>query len=215
MSAIRRFLAATALLLPVLASAQALPEPVQDLDYVVIESAQPLNGKPGRIEVVEVFGYSCIHCARFEPIVQAWKKKLPEDVDFIYVPLSNGGAWETFGRTYYAAESLGVLDKSHQALFDAIHVSKSITALDQIPGFFEQFGIEAETFKSTMESTGVNIKIAKAKQVVPRWRVEATPTLVINGKYKLMASVRGLEGMLATADWLIDRERAAHAGAGN
>ncbi|MDZ4349303.1 MAG: thiol:disulfide interchange protein DsbA/DsbL [Xanthomonadaceae bacterium] len=209
MRAFRMMFALIALALPVSLLAQALPEPRLDVDYSVIEPAQPMSAKPGRIEVVEVFGYSCIHCARFEPLVQKWKKDLPEDVDFVYVPMSNGGAWETFGRAFYAAESLGLLDKAHEALFNAVHIEKTITSLDQVPAFYEQFGVDEETFKSTMQSTGVNIKIARAKQVVPRWRVEGTPTMVINGKYRVMATDRGLPGMLDTANWLIDRERSA------
>ena len=201
-----------ALWLPVSAIAQGLPEPRLGVDYAVIEPAQPLAPKSRRIEVVEVFGYGCIHCARFEPLVKSWKRTLAEDVDFVYLPLSSGGVWETFGRAFYAAEALGVLDESHEALFNAVHIEKSIRTAADVPGFYSRFGVDTETFKRTMDSTAVNVRIARAKQVAPRWGIEGTPTMVVNGKYRVMASDRGLEGMLATADWLIERERTALAG---
>ena len=54
--------------------------PVAGKDYVVINPpvATPANGK---IEVVEFFWYGCPHCNAFEPMLEAWAKKLSADVD--------------------------------------------------------------------------------------------------------------------------------------
>ena len=52
----------TSLALP--AARAAGPEPVEGVDYVRIE-AGAWDPRPGRIEVVEIFGYTCRHCAHF------------------------------------------------------------------------------------------------------------------------------------------------------
>lgn len=187
--------------------------PVEGKDYLLISPAQPFAPTPGKIEVVEVFGYGCIHCAHFEPLLQAWKKKLPADVQFSYLPLSSGGIWEAFGRAYFAAESMGVLAQSHEAMFKAIHLEKTLRALEEIPQFYAQFGVDPKVFESTMNSFAVNAKIARAKQVTPRWAIEGTPTMVVNGKYRVMSTPDGgQQGMLRTVDWLVAKERTAQTG---
>lgn len=204
-----RLLFALIALLPLAVLAQGnTPQP--GVDYTVIEPAQPLAAAAGKIEVVEVFGYSCIHCARFEPILQAWARNQPEDVVLTHLPLSTGGAWETFGRAYYTAQSMGLLDRSHDDMFNAVHLEKSIKSLDDIPQFYARYGVDPKVFESTMNSFAINARIARAKQIAPRWAIEGTPTLIVNGKYRVSATPQGgQEGMLRTVDWLVERERAA------
>ena len=104
---IRRTLLALLFLAPFAASAQLKPGvPVAGKDYIVLAAAQPTWGTGG-IEVAEVFSYSCIHCAEFQPMVNAWKKKLPADVKFVYVPAVFGGVWDNSARAFFAAEALG------------------------------------------------------------------------------------------------------------
>lgn len=194
-----------------LLAADAAKEPQEGLEYTRISAPQQMAPAPGKIEVVEVFSYACIHCAHFQPYVDTWKKSLPADVNFIYMPMSSGGAWEAFGRAYYAAESMGVLEKTHDALFKAVHVDKrSFKSLSDIAGFYADYGVDPKVFESTMQSFTVNAKIARARQLAPRWMIQGTPSLVVAGKYRVMASPQtGLPGMLDTANWLIERERQA------
>lgn len=202
-----------------LLAADAAKEPQEGREYTRLSAPQQMAPTPGKIEVVEVFSYACIHCAHFQPYVDNWKKSLPDDVNFIYMPMSSGGAWEAFGRAFYAAESMGVLEKTHDSLFKAIHIDKRpFKSLSDIAGFYADFGIDPKVFESTMQSFAVNAKIARARQLAPRWMIQGTPTLVVAGKYRVMASPEtGFPGMLDTADWLIAREREAakDAAAGN
>ncbi|HAL21732.1 MAG TPA: thiol:disulfide interchange protein, partial [Stenotrophomonas sp.] len=48
------------------------------------------------------------------------------DVNFVYVPAMFGGTWDNYGRAFYAAQTLGVQEKSHEALYQAIHVQKTL-----------------------------------------------------------------------------------------
>lgn len=209
---IRRFALITlASLLSFAAMAQtpATPELREGYNYTGIAPPDRMVPMPGKIEVVEVFGYGCIHCAHFQPLVNEWKKSLGSDINFIYMPMSNGGLWEAFGRAYYTAEAMGLLEKTHDAMFKAIHVDKrEFKSVADLAAFYADYGADPKVFESTMNSFAVNAKISRAKQFAPRWQVQGTPTLVINGKYRLLATPEtGLPGLITTANLLIERER--------
>ena len=77
-------------------SAQGAPEAfVAGRDYDLIDPPVP-TADAAKIEVLEVFAYTCIHCANVQPFVSDWKAKLPEDVSFSYAPLGFGGVGEAF-----------------------------------------------------------------------------------------------------------------------
>jgi thiol:disulfide interchange protein DsbA len=92
------------------------PEPVAGTDYVLIENGQPFQPATGKIEVAEIFGYVCPACAAFQPLIGPWKAGLPSDVSFVYVPAMFGGTWDNYARAFYAAQSMGLQEKTHEAL---------------------------------------------------------------------------------------------------
>jgi protein dithiol oxidoreductase (disulfide-forming) len=178
-------------------------------DFFPIEPPQPTRSGD-RIEVVEVFGYSCIHCANLQPEIDQWKARLPADVQFEYVPAVFGGVWEAYARAYYTAETMGLLDRTHGALFRAIHEERRpFRNLEDIAGFYADYGVSREQFLATMSSFPVEAKIAHAREVVPAYGVDATPTMVVAGKYRVPVSHQGGFGrMLQVVDYLIKQERA-------
>ena len=96
------------------------PAPRLGVDYVLLPVPQPTYGQ-GKIEVAEVFSYRCIHCAEFQPSVNIWKKTMPADVRWEYVPGVFGGSWDDFARAYFAAELMGVQKRTHDAVFKGVH----------------------------------------------------------------------------------------------
>jgi len=186
-------------------------------DYEEIPGGQPFAPLDGKIEVVEVFNYVCPACAAFQPLVNSWKAKLPADVRFGYVPAAFGGTWDPYVRAYYAAESMGIADKTHDAVFKAIHIDRSLkgergmdSAAD-IAAFYGTQGVDAKQFASTFASFTVTGKFNRAKQFIARGQVNSTPTMVVNGRYKMKGS--SFEDMLAKTDAMIARERAAQGAA--
>lgn len=180
------------------------------IDYEILASPQPTWGR-GKIEVAEVFGYTCIHCANLQPELDQWHQRLPADVRFEYVPAVFGGVWDAFARAYYAAELLGVREKTHNDVFDAIHVKRSITGAtdEDVANLYEGLGVDRARFLAAMTSFGVNAKLAKARQFAQRTGITATPTIIVNGKYRVASTRdRGFPGMLATVDYLVALERA-------
>ncbi|MCK7593371.1 thiol:disulfide interchange protein DsbA/DsbL [Pseudomarimonas salicorniae] len=179
-------------------------------EYTVLEPAQPTADK-SKVEVLEVFGYWCIHCAHLDPVLEKWKKGIPSDVDFRYVPaIWQGGIDEFFARAFYTAETMGVLDTTHSAMFTAAAVDRKLQSTDDILDFYADQGVNREQFEATMNSFTVNAKVNRVKQSLPRYAIEGTPTLIINGKYKVMARQgMTMEDVMSVVDKLIARERAA------
>jgi protein dithiol oxidoreductase (disulfide-forming) len=213
---LRRVLIALCFLLPVVASAQPMAPgmPRAGTDYELLQTAQPTySGAKGKIEVVEVFSYACPHCAHFQSFVSAWKKKLPADVNFIYVPSVGQGSWQRFAHGFYAAESKKIQARSHEALFNAIFVEQKLSpnaSLDEIAAFYSQYGIDRKNFLELMLSKPVTERVEQSKQFTMRTGANSTPTVVIAGKYRLNATPdRGFEGMIKAMDFIIAKERAA------
>ncbi len=206
---IRRFLLPLLLLAPLFANAQLMPGiPVPGKDYVALSAAQPKWGV-GNLEIVEVFSYSCSHCASFQPMVNDWKKTLPKDVNFRYVPAVFGGFWDATARAYFAAEALGVLNKTHDAMFKAIFIDKKIKrgTVEELADVYASLGVDRAKILGVMNGTTVSAKLNRAKQFTQRTGVDSTPTLIVNGKYRVTG--RTLADNLRIAEFLIAKERAA------
>jgi len=162
----------------------------------------------GTIEVVEVFSYMCPHCKNFSPHVSEWHENLPEQAEFRRIPVVFRPSFEPFARAYYAADVLGILDQSHEALFSALHDERQpLRTLADLAEFHARFGVDAEEFESTAGSFPVESRVRMGNASVGKWRIQATPTLVINGKYRV-SPWRGstFEDVLDVADYLIARE---------
>jgi protein dithiol oxidoreductase (disulfide-forming) len=191
------------------------PAPVLGKDYVEIPNGQPYAPLNGKIEVVEVFGYVCPACARFAPDVAAWKKKLPADVRVTYVPVAFAPAWMPYAKAFYAAESKGLVDKTHDAVFTKIHLERSLPGEGQaadpakVAAFYAGYGVDAKEFLSLMNSFGVDAQVNRAKQFAMKSGVEGTPTIIVNGKYRVTGGTTYAD-VLRIADHLIAMERAAN-----
>lgn len=180
-------------------------------DYHLIEPAQP-TASGERIEVIEVFGYSCGACASFQPLIDEWSAKQADDVAFSYTPAMFGGIWDTFGRAFYTAETMGLLDKTHNDMFKAVHVERRIRTEGDIPAFYTNYGVKADEFAATMNSFAVNAKTARAQQQAPRYGVTSTPTLIVAGKYRVEVGASNSHArMLQVVDQLVAKERAERA----
>ena len=93
--------------------------------------AQPIaTDNPAKIEVMEIFWYGCIHCYHMDTPLNAWVKKLPADVYFKRVPGLPNPSWAPMAKTFYAMETLGVSEKLHTKLFEAIH--KNLCIFDNV-----------------------------------------------------------------------------------
>ena len=190
-----------------------VPEFVEGVHYtrlpVPVETADP-----SRIEVVEVFLYSCVHCYRLEPVLNAWPALREGDVDFRRLPLvsERSPAMLAFAQAYFTAEALDVLPQVHMPIFAAIHehgLDMSRAAyLRRL--FVREAEVTEDEFEEVFNSFGVRSRVRQADGQGRMYRILATPTLVVNGRYTVEAGAAGgTPGMLLTANHLIEMERAA------
>ncbi|WP_167336257.1 thiol:disulfide interchange protein DsbA/DsbL [Xanthomonas sacchari] len=195
---------------PALASASA---PVAGTDYTVL--AKPLQVTPGDdIEVVQLFSYACGACAKFDPAMRAWRDKQPRDVRFQYVPAVFGGAFDAAARAYYTAVQLGVAENTHAAIYRAVHVDQTLTgdSLDQISDAYARLGVDRARFRAVYQSPQIDERLRWAKAYTLDSGIESTPSLIVAGKYRISPKQSGSpERMLATVDYLVERERRARA----
>lgn len=203
----------------VLGTAQAQgPLPVAGTDYIEITNGRPLDPADGVIVVEEFFNYICPACNAFEPLFVSWTSKLPDDVKLVHVPATFRADFVQYAKAYYAAQSLNVVEKSHAAVYEAIHRTRSLPAEGQRPNeeriaeFYASYGVSEEQFLAAMRSFAVDLKVKRATEYMTRIRIPSTPSIVVNGRYLVRGQTYA--DMLRIADFLIAKERTAAKPAG-
>lgn len=167
---------------------------------------------PSKVEVVEMFSYLCIHCFNFDAAVSEWASRQDDGVAFSRTPAIFNKTWQLFAQAFYTAEALGVSDKTHDALFEAVHTYKEdLRTPTAIAGLFKRVaGVESEAFMKAFNSFSVRSKVQQADSRARQVRLSSVPTLVVNGKYKTSSTQAGTNvGMLQVVDFLIKKEQAA------
>jgi len=190
---------------------QAQSEPYQaGLHYTVLEDAPAVSD--GQIELYEAFSYLCTHCNTFEPYISAWKKRKPENVTFIRIPIVFGrAAWEIYARGYVTAQTMGIGDEAHTAMMDRIWNEKAVMrTMEEIADFYSQFGVSAESFLATSKSFAVDARMRKDQRMAMDWQIKGTPSLVLDGKYRIEGNeaIPSFDAMLDVVDYLIAKETA-------
>jgi len=195
------FLLAALLALPFTAGAQ-------QFQYGELNPPQPTESK-GKIEVIEFFWYGCPHCYSLEPYIETWLKKLPPDVEFRRVPAVFNTRWAHDATIFYTLEALGVLDKLHRPLFDAIHKSSLRTDNEAaLSEWLQKNGVEPKKFMDATKSFGVQSKLRRATQQTVAYKIDGTPAMAVAGRYTVSAEQgRTQQGMLQVVDGLVAMAR--------
>lgn len=144
--------------------------------------AEPQPTESGnKVEVVEFFSYGCIHCYHLEEHIGAWAAKLPADVNFIRVPVFS----LPLARVYYTLEALGRGDLTPK-VFKSIHDAR-VPLHDEKTffGWASSNGIDETKLKDAWNSFTVNGKVNRTKTLAQNYRINATPTVVVDGKFIL------------------------------
>jgi thiol:disulfide interchange protein DsbA len=200
-------LGASALGWPQLALAQRKPE--EGKDYRALDKRAPVKAPAGKIEVVEFFWYSCPHCNAFEPLLNAWLKKLPPDVAFRRVPVAFRDDFVPQQRLYYTLEALGKVDELHDKVFAAIHQQHQPTDReDRILAFAQANGLDKAKFQELYNSFSVSTKAREAKQLQDQYQVDGVPALGVAGRFYTDGTMAGgMDRALQVLDYLIGEAR--------
>lgn len=174
--------------------------------YVTLPGPHQRYSNQGKVEVAEVFSYGCIHCAEFAPIAEKLKESLPPGVKFELVPAPFSAEWLPFARAYYAADKLGVVDRTHLQLFVAKFAQHyPMNSLDDLADFYASMGVNRAEFMRLATSDAATAKLKADLALIQKWGVDGTPSIVVDGKYRV-AHVKTLDELSAVAQWLAKRE---------
>jgi thiol:disulfide interchange protein DsbA len=197
--------------------------------YSVIPT-QRTNVPAGKVEVMEVFSYGCPACNTFLPIMKKLKAALPANAQLVYLPASWNKAenWPLFQRAYLTAQSLGIAEKAHEGMFQAIwttgelgvtepsgRLKKKLPTIEETARFYERVtGVKAADFVAASKSFGVDLKIRQADSQITAMQVPSTPTLVVNGKYRVNnENIQSPEQIIDLVKFLVAKESSPAAAA--
>jgi protein dithiol oxidoreductase (disulfide-forming) len=187
----------------------ALPAAAQPkYSYSELKPALQVESE-GKIEVLEFFWYGCIHCYNLEPMVEKWEKTLPKDVQFRRVPAVFNDRWAIDASIFYALEAMGLLEKLHRPLFDAIHKERLRTDVQKdFMEWLQKQGVDTKKFTETMKSFGVQSKMRRAAQMTALYKIDGTPAMAVHGRYTVSTDQgKTQNGMFETVNYLTDTVR--------
>ena len=217
-------LAVAILLVPPAAPAAPAATWTEGTNYVRLAPLQQTTVPAGKIEVMEVFSYACPACNAFQPVMEKLRRALPPNVQLTFLPAAFNPQedWPMFQRAYLAAQALGIAERTHQAMFDAVWKTGELGVTtpgsnrlkDPLPSiadaarFYARVaGVNPQQFVAMANSFGVDSKIRAADAQILAMHVDATPTLIVNGKYRVIRdTLQGNDQLIELVKYLVAKE---------
>lgn len=208
------------------------PQWVEGENYFAIANPQPTQ-HPDKVVVTEVFSFGCPACNSFQPFANKLESELPkgavmEHVPASFIPTEN---WPTFQRAYFTAKALGADNmQSRNAMFKAIwgpdgplatydmatqrpKSADNMPTIADIAKVYAPFGAKPGQFVATADSFAVNLAMKRADKQIVAWGVTGTPTIVVDGKWRMdTRSAGGPQQLVDLALYLANKELAARQG---
>jgi protein dithiol oxidoreductase (disulfide-forming) len=215
---------AVVLALSICTPARSAPTWTEGVNYFVIEPAHATGLPPGKVEVTEVFSYACPACNLFQPTMHKLKQSLPANavLDFVPAAFNPSEDWPMFQLAYCTAQVLGVADQTHDAMFDAVWKTNELAVIDpatqgiksRLPtiedaaAFYNHHaGVPVDKFLAAAKSFAVDVKVRTAEGLTQAYRIDRTPTIIVNGKYRLhVESAGGSDQLIELVKWLVAKE---------
>jgi protein dithiol oxidoreductase (disulfide-forming) len=180
----------------------------EGVNYFLVVPARPTSVAPGKVEVTEVFSYACPACNIFQPTMHKLKQSLPPNAILDYLPAAFNPSedWPMFQQAYLTAQVLGIEAQSHDAMFDAVWKggdlsitdpstrglkSRMPTIEDAAKFYSQRSGVPVDKFLAAAKSFSVDLKVRSADDLIAAYRVDRTPTIIVNGKYRLHVESAG------------------------
>ena len=153
-------------------------------EYLRLGKPVATDSGAGKVEILEFFAYSCIHCYNFEPVMAAWMKKQPASVVVRRTPVAFSPAFVPMQQLYYTIEAMGLVDSLHEKIFRAFHVDKvRIQEAAVAADWVAKQGVDMKKFNELYNSFSVVGKAKRVAQLQDLYGVEGTPALGVAGRY--------------------------------
>lgn len=166
---------------------------------------------PGKIQVIEFFGYACFWCQRLHPYLNEWAAKNPENIVFYRFPVYFNKGWDVLAKAYYIGEKLGKSTSLDKEFFLALHKEHLDLGSEQkLEAFFQKQGVSSKKFQELYHSFEVNQDYTRGNEVANAYEITVSPAVVLNlssGSYLITASTAGSEqSVIDIIAFLIDRD---------
>lgn len=186
--------------------AASMSAQAQDQQYITFDPAFA-SLTPNKTEVLEFFSYACSHCAAMEPMVEQLAKEVPDSAVVVPVPVAFNAAMQPMQQLFYSLQALGRQDL-HPKVFFAIHQEKKrLFTKEAIIDWVVEQGVDRKEFESVYDSFGVNAKVRQATELTKQYKVEATPSFAVAGKYLTSPGMTGTyESSIALVKELLGKE---------
>jgi thiol:disulfide interchange protein DsbA len=174
-------LAAAVAALPASAS-PAVPRDGAEYRTLPAPVAPQAQGK--KVEVVEFFMYHCPACNMLEPGLAAWVRKQGDAIQFRRIHVPHTGAADPEAHLFLTLEAMKLDDSMHDKVLNTWHVERKRLKSDEDNlEWAVKNGIDKARFTAAYTSFGVQTRLRNLEKLVGSYRVEGTPTVVINGRY--------------------------------
>jgi len=182
--------------------------------YTRMIPTQPTVGGADKIEVAEVFMYSCPHCYDLESFINEWAKDKDPNVRLVRIPaIFNQLALmhaQLYYTEFYLAQSGKLKDQVafREMVFEEFHRrGNRLTSEDAIRRLFTRAGVSDEDFNRTWGSFEVNQALRVAQDLARRYGIDSVPKIIVNGKYRTdMGSAGSYPKLIEVIDELTARE---------
>ena len=184
---------------------------VEGETYLRLQTPQP-RLVPNKVDVVEFFSYACPHCSEFEPTLEGWLKKIPQDVTFRRIPVPFLANAANFQKTYFALEQMGLVEKMQLKVFAAVHAERRrLDKPEDIVELVGRNGGDAAKFLDHFRSFSVATALNRANKMTIDYDISkgpGVPALVVDGRYLTSPAQAGNgQQALAVVDALIQLAR--------
>jgi len=178
---------------------------VADQDYKIIRdkaSATP--------EINEHFSLYCGHCYRSEPMFKKLKATLAKNVKFnrshvFFLPQKRPEWGKAMSFAVASAGVLNIEDKFIDTIFDThFEQKKYIGEYAQLQQVFSTLGVDAATFKATMNDEKTLETVRAMVNRASADKVRFTPDLIVNDKYRVVLT--NLEEMAKERDITVQQQ---------
>jgi thiol:disulfide interchange protein DsbA len=199
---------------------------IEGTNYVVLHPAQPTTVPKGKVEVMEVFSYACPFCDKFQPVIHQLEHSLPHNAQMVFLPASfiPTEDWPMFQQAYFAAQSLGIASRTHQAMYDAVWKTGRLAIVDPatnrlkhpLPSiedaaqvYSHLTGVSPQKFLAAARSFGVATQMREADQQIIAMQVPGTPCIIVDGKYRITAdSMKSNSDVISLVRFLVAKASA-------
>lgn len=199
---------------------------VEGTNYVVLDEAQPTTVPAGKIEVMEVFSYACPFCNKFQPLMHELEHSLPSNAQMVFLPAAFNRTedWPMFQQAYFAAQALGIANRTQQAMFDAVWKTGQLAIVDPttnrlkhpLPSiedaarcYSQLTGVSQQKFLAAARSFGVATRMREADAQILAMQIPGTPCIVVDGKYRIeMDSLSSPDEVIGLVKFLVAKASA-------